>query len=152
MVGKTARIRDIDRRRFDVIREHCGCVCCLLVFAQYVIPTIEHATSRGRRIGGKEQHQNTIGLCVWHHFGTPAAGFSAEQMVEAFGPSLAKGRTPFEEFFGPEEALIEVVDSVVDAFDTDPWGPYNVPAGVVIIAQQRWRLLVPTAAQAVPRG
>ncbi len=139
MVGKTAPISKAERRRFYIIKLHCGCLPCLLIGHLDRHTSIEHVTDAGRRIGRADQHQYTIGLCVWHHFGTCVSGNSKDSMLREFGPSLAHGRRPFEAFFGDEvKVLIPVQDHMLELFAADPWPEYTVPAQVARQTRDLW--------------
>jgi hypothetical protein len=140
MVGKTARIRAHDAERMDTIAHYCGCLPCLLMGYPNVRTSIEHVTERGRRVGGDEQHQHTIGLCAWHHFGYFEGGYYDEQrLTEALGPSLALGRHRFEEAFGDEVSiLVPVQDFLLDRFAEDPWPEYNLPRHLVNTTRRHW--------------
>lgn len=135
MVGQTEPIRPKDKRRLLIIKTHCGCLCCLLMGWLDVHATIEHITDRGRRIG----HHATLGLCGWHHFGYCHKGNSRQYMIGEFGPSLALGRIPFEEFFGDErKVLLPIQNSLLKRFAADPWPEYNLPGKVAIDTRNEW--------------
>lgn len=134
MVGKTRPISELDAKRMDTISEYCGCLPCLLMGLPDVHTTIEHATSRGRRL--EDEHQWTIGLCEWHHFGHPwiGSGFT--------GPSLANGRKPFEEHFGDEvKVLVPTQDFMLREFEELPWPEYSVPRRVARDVKTEWTRL-----------
>lgn len=130
MVGKTAPIRPIDKHRMEVIKYHIGCLPCLLRGRPDVHTSIEHTTDAGRRVGRNEQHQHTIGLCQWHHFGVCNPGAYV-------GPSL-KERKRFEDVFGSEETLVLLTDWLVHEFDETPWPEHNIPSHVALDARQKW--------------
>lgn len=141
MVGKTDPISAKDRQRFKVIKEYCGCLCCLLVGWLDVHTTIEHVTDAGSRLG----HADSLGLCEWHHFGTVRHGAyslspqSRQKMIGEFGPSLALGRIPFEEFFGDEiTVLLPIQNYLLERFAADPWPEYNLPGKVAIDTRNEW--------------
>lgn len=140
MVGKTPRVLKDERQRLDVIKSHCGCLCCLLMGHLDRLCTIEHVTENGRRVGsGSSQHENTVGMCVWHHFGACDSGRTRQMMIGEFGPSLAHGRKPFEEHFGDEvDVLISVQNFVLEAFAVDPWPEYNLPGRVARLTRNEW--------------
>ena len=122
-----------------VITRYCGCLPCLLMGLKDVHATIEHVTENGRRIGGEEQHQWTIGLCEWHHFGVPWEGMTVAGLQKQLGPSLALGRTVFEEAFGDEvKVLVPVQNFLLDQFATDPWPTYNLPRQVANKTRRHW--------------
>lgn len=131
MVGKTAPIRPQDALRMDTIARHCGCLPCLIAGLSDVLTTIEHATEGGRRIQDEEQHQWTIGLCDWHHFG---------HGPERWGRSLAHGRHGFEADFGDElEVLVPTQDFMLSLFDRQPWPEYAVPRQVARKVREFWQ-------------
>ena len=139
MVGKTPRARKNDRQRMDTIAKHCGCLPCLLLGHMNSLTTIEHVTDRGRRIGGDEQHQWTIGLCKWHHFGHTNNHWTRQQMSGEFGPPLAWGRRDFEDHFGDEVlVLVPVQNFLLGLFAERPWPEYNLPRNVARKVRLRW--------------
>lgn len=139
MVGKTARVRSQDKQRMDVIAKHCGCLPCLLMGYLDVHTSIEHVTDRGRRVGGDEQHQWTIGLCVYHHFGWTKARQTKQQVSGERGPSLAWGRKTFEEYFGDEvKVLVPVQNFLLEQFAESPWPEYTLPRRVARDTRMRW--------------
>lgn len=142
MVGKTAPIRNSDRVRFDIIKTYCGCLPCLLRGFLDRPTTIEHATSRGRRVGkGSEQHESTIGLCTWHHFGVKNRAYW--NMAQVFGPSLAKGRRTFEDEFGDEVTiLVPTQDFMLAIYAERPWGAYSTPREVAREVRAEWKRLL----------
>lgn len=153
MVGQTEPITPKDRQRFTAIKENCGCLCCLLVGWLDVPTTIEHVTD-----GGRLGHRHSLGLCEWHHFGTSMHGAHSlsarrlQAMIREFGPSLAKGRKPFEEFFGDEvKILLPIQNYLLDRFAADPWPEYNLPANVAIDTRNRWIELNHATAQTPSR-
>jgi len=139
MVGKTARIRKQDAERMQTIHEYCGCLPCLLMWYLDIHTSIEHVTDRGRRVGGEEQHQWTIGLCVWHHFGWTKTRRTRQQTSIERGPSLAWGRITFEEHFGDEvHVLVPTQNFLLEQFEKSPWQPYNLPRRVARDTRMRW--------------
>lgn len=130
MVGKTAPIRRHDAERMERIHLYCGCLPCLISGVSDVPTTVEHVTEAGRRIEGEEQHQWTIGLCEYHHFGTGP---------ERWGRSLAHGRKGFEADFGDEvEVLVATQDFMLELFDRQPWLEYAVPRQVAKRVRTFW--------------
>ena len=135
MVGKTKPITKADRERLVTIKNFCGCLPCLLMGVPDVWTTIEHSTEAGRR--PEDEHQWTIGLCGWHHF-----GYGTVAMIEVVGPSLAQGRKIFEAHFGDElDVLVPVQDYMLELFAEDPWPEYNVPRGTAKKIRKRWKEL-----------
>ncbi len=140
MVGNTPRVRKSDRDRFEIIRLNCGCLPCLLLGHLDVHTSIEHVTERGRRVGeGSEQHEWTIGLCAWHHFGHRHNHTNRQQMSGEYGPSLIWGRNMFEEHFGDEvKVLVPVQDYMLDLFADSPWQEYSVPRQIAREVRSHW--------------
>ena len=139
MVGKTPRARKLDQQRMDTIVKHCGCLPCLLIGHLDIHTSIEHCTERGRRIGGDEQHQWTIGLCTWHHFGYQHNHWTRTKMAKEYGPSLIWGRVPFEEYFGDEpHVLVPTQNFMLEEFEREPWPEYSVPRSVARRTRSRW--------------
>lgn len=139
MVGKTVRARKQDQERMTVIAQHCGCLPCLLMGYLDVHTSIEHVTNRGRRVGGEEQHQWTIGLCVWHHFGWTRTRKTRHQTEVERGPSLIWGRITFEGHFGDEvHVLVPTQNFMLELFDERPWPEYAVPRSVAREVRERW--------------
>lgn len=142
MVGKTAPIRRQDELRFKVITEYCGCLPCLLENValnseDLSLTTIEHVTEHGRRL--PDEHQATIGLCPWHHQAIPWNGLNERDMQAILGPSLAKGRKPFEERYGDEVmVLLPLQDILIIQFAQDPWPEYTVPESVRKSVWKQW--------------
>jgi hypothetical protein len=128
LVGKTPRVLKDERDRLQTIKIFCGCLPCLLRGHLDRWTTIEHVTERGRRVGIKsDEHANTIGLCLWHHFGACDSGQQRANMTKEMGPALANGRYPFELAFGDEvRILIPVQNFLVAQFDLRPWPEHNV--------------------------
>jgi len=140
MVGKTPRIRKSDRDRFDVIKSHCGCLPCLLTGHLDRHTSIEHITDRGQRVGkDSAQHEATIGLCAFHHYGSCDPGVHRDIMEKNYGPSLAHGRKPFESFFGDElTVLLPIQDYLLEQFAENPWPEYNLPRNVARLTRHQW--------------
>lgn len=142
MVGKTAPIRKQDASRMETISKFCGCLPCLLMGFKDVLTTIEHVTESGRRVGGDEQHQHTIGLCEWHHFGVYGEHQTRQQMSGSLGPPLSWGRKEFEETFGDEvTVLVPAQNFLLERFAEDPWPEYNLPRHVQHKVRRHWGLL-----------
>jgi len=137
LVGKTARITDLDRKRFEAIRS-IGCVCCLAKGFPDAAVTVEHITDRGRRY--PDEHQHTIGLCEWHHLGICLPGADPLKMSGSMGPSLAWGRTPFEATFGDEyDVLLRFQNWLIEVYQDEPWPCLAMPRRKVTKARRRWQ-------------
>ena len=140
VVGKTAPIRPHDADRMDTIAQFCGCLPCLLMGYTNVRTTIEHVTEHGRRVDGDEQHQWTIGLCPWHHFGHIEEGYyNAQKLSGTLGAPLSWGRKVFEEEFGDElKVLVPIQNFLLAQFAEDPWPEYNLPRHVANKTRRHW--------------
>lgn len=140
VVGSTPRARKSEQRRMEIIVEYCGCLPCLLTGHLDVHTSIEHVTERGRRVGkGAEQHEWTIGLCTWHHFGWTRTRETRQQVSGERGPSLIWGRILFEEHFGDEvHVLVPTQNFMLELFDTRPWPEYAVPRDVARKVRAKW--------------
>lgn len=140
MVGKTPRVRKTERQRFETIKQHCGCLPCLLMGHLDRHTSIEHVTDAGQRIGkDSSQHEATIGLCAWHHFGVHIDGRHTYEMDADFGPSLALGRHSFENHFGDERhVLIPAQNFMLEIFEEQPWPEYAVPRRVARDVRNKW--------------
>ena len=134
MVGKTDPILPHHRERFEQIRA-IGCLPCLLRGLAGIHATVEHITEHGRR--AVDQHEHTIGLCGWHHFGH--AGHP-ERMAAEWGASLAQGRKAFEADFGDEElVLLQVQNFAIELYVAKPWEAYNMPRKVARQIREYWK-------------
>ena len=60
-------------------------------------------------------------------------------MSGLFGPSLAWGKTPYQDYFGPEEGLLKVQQFLVEKFETSSWMPYSVPNSIRREAIELWQ-------------
>lgn len=140
MVGNTPRARKTERDRMETIVRYCGCLPCLLMGHLDIHTSIEHVTERGRRIGkGAEQHEWTIGLCVYHHFGHTGNHQTRQQISGEVGPSLVWGRHLFEEHFGDEvHVLVPTQNFMLGEFDGHPWAEYAVPRDVARKTRNQW--------------
>ena len=140
MVGSTPRARKSEKDRMDTIKEYCGCLPCLLMGYPDAHTSIEHVTKNGRRIGvGPAQHENTIGLCGWHHFRVCHPGQQQHQMTLEFGPSLANGRKLFDAHFGDEvHVLVPTQDFLLAQFAEEPWPSYTVSLKAIRSTRNEW--------------
>ena len=153
MVGKTPRIRKQDRQRLNTIKDYCGCLPCLLMGHLDRHTTIEHITKAGRRVGIESaQHENTIGLCLWHHFQVCNNGQQIDRMVSEFVPSLAAGSRSFQWHFGDElRVLLPIQNYLLELFAEHPWPEYSVPRRVARDVRSEWITLNHANAQAPKR-
>jgi hypothetical protein len=118
MVGKTKRPTKEERERLKVSKENIPCLCCLIDTARTRLPTIQHVTSGGRRLG----HMHTYSSCEWHHLGIPP---------DVGGPSFADGRKPFERHYGKEDDLVLLQDFLYGQYQNMPWLEYNIPTSTL---------------------
>jgi hypothetical protein len=140
MVGKTPRILKDERARLQTIKIFCGCLPCLLMGHMDRWSTIEHITENGRRVGIKsDEHKNTIGLCMWHHFGVCDPGQQMAPMTAELGPALAHGRHRFEDHFGDElKILLPVQNFLLAEFDQSPWPEHTINRHAVRRTRKLW--------------
>lgn len=89
-----------ERKRFERIAS-AGCVACRMAGVEPMPAEIHHLLDGGKRRG----HAMTIGLCSFHHRGTP--------VLENVGPSLAHGSKLFRAFFGDDSELLEYQNSLL---------------------------------------
>lgn len=137
MVGNTAPITEADRQRFEIITKFCGCLPCIISGMGYRPCTVEHVTDRGRRL--ENEHQGSIGLCEWHHFGTLDEGQTRQGMSGTLGPSLAWGRINFEEHFGDEvTVLLPCQNQLIEWFTQSPWQEYDLPRQIARRLRIEW--------------
>ncbi len=120
-MGPTEKITAAHRQRFETMQE-LGCVICSVYFRRPGTPgQVHHLLSGGRRIG----HDATIYLHPWFHAGEPPTsriGGRVRQLTIAeatriYGPSLAHDRPSFEARFGTEQALLEMQNDLIAAYE-----------------------------------
>jgi hypothetical protein len=91
--------------RFEAIHR-LGCVACRM--RGLVRPTEVHHMTIGGRHGQKRRgHDETIGLCEYHHRGVFPEGWGKEQTLSRLGPSYAREPRRFREVFGQDDALLQ---------------------------------------------
>lgn len=98
--------------RFVAIKE-TGCVCCRLRGYPGEPPEIHHLLDKAHERRG---HDETIGLCPWHHRGVPKEGWIPKTYELLVGPSLAKGSRPFHVAFGDDELLLAEQNRVLQLY------------------------------------
>jgi hypothetical protein len=96
-----------DIARFDAL-QRIGCIACRIL-GFYSAPDVHHVLSGGRRTG----HQNTFGLCPFHHRGV--TGNWTREVIARMGPSLANGSKPFHSRFGTQQELLAKVNELIAA-------------------------------------
>lgn len=92
-----------------LIKLDVGCVICQTRGLGYREPEIHHLTSCGRRLG----HDQSIGLCQWHHRGIPDAGRNHREMRELFGPALTDGSKTFRDAYGDDQQLLNACNDLL---------------------------------------
>jgi hypothetical protein len=104
MVGHTKPASKAQKRRFRILGQEIGCMCCRMLGQGFVPAEIHHITRGGRRLG----HDFTIPLCGWHHRGVG---------INRFGASIADGRKLFEEFWGNEFDLLDDANRLLAEYE-----------------------------------
>lgn len=89
-------------RRFRYIKE-IGCVACKSR-GVYRVPDVHHLNTGGHAGHKRRGDEFTIGLCKWHHVGTPPDGMLVPEY--SLGPSLAKQPNRFRQVFGSDDELL----------------------------------------------
>ncbi len=138
MVGKTKPATKAQKKRMAAIKV-TGCICCLLEGVLDRMATVHHILKGGigsERIG----HDATLGLCQWHHKAEGRSGLGLDAMARVWGPSLAMGSKPFVARYGSERLLLEVQDFILDAFESQPWRDYHMPAFMVAQVKEFWTM------------
>lgn len=74
------------------------------------VTEVHHTLSGGRRRG----HEFVVSLGAWHHRAVTLPNWTAEQMADWFGPSLALGSRPFHEAFGTDSELLAQVNKLLE--------------------------------------
>lgn len=87
-------------QRFAAIKE-IGCLACL---QRNIVNACEvnHLLTGGHRTS----HDDTIGLCKWHHRSQIDVGMTGALMRKVYGPSLTEGSKPFHAEFGSDADLL----------------------------------------------
>jgi hypothetical protein len=105
----TGKATKMQVKRFEAIKES-GCICCRLSSVAPQYPEIHHLLSGGRRRG----HDETIGLCAWHHRGVKPDYYQTKREVRALmGPSLAEGSKPFHAEYGSDDQLLQIQNELI---------------------------------------
>jgi len=120
-----------DKARMAAIKES-GCVCTLLINRKTVPPDVHHINGVAR------SYQKTIGLSPWLHRGLRNDGMDTQAMMGVFGPSLAQGRSTFEEYWGSQELLLDIQNLVLDEYERHNWVDYEPPYEVRRKAIHLW--------------
>lgn len=90
-----------ERVRWGRIQDD-GCLACHLEGIGYQPPEIHHLIVGNKRAG----HDQTIGLCPWHHRGIPVQGLTTAAMRLNYGPALALTPREFRNHYGPDKRLL----------------------------------------------
>ena len=110
-----------------------GCVPCLLTLGKTRPCDVHHPVAGMRRTG------EMYGSCPWHHRGLVEDGYDKQSMMGLMGPSLTFGRRIFEDFFGPEERLVEVQEYLLEEWKKQSWLDYYVPYEIRRRAVELWK-------------
>lgn len=98
-----------DERRIEIIKA-IGCICCLMRGLGRRYCEWDHITVGGFTVS----HQDTIGLCLWHHRGICEEGMTSSMMTIKYGPSKAKGSVTFHNTFGTKEFLLGYQNELIE--------------------------------------
>ena len=106
--GKSLTKADEERRR--LIHEG-GCMACM----QRDIHMAGSGYVQWHHINGKKHHDQTCGLCQWHHQGRPMYDMTEKQLRAHFGPSLHHESKAFYATFGSKAELLEMQNRILAA-------------------------------------
>ena len=105
--GKHLTKADLSRR--EAI--HAGnCMAC----EQLGIDVSGQGVVQWHHTEGKQHHDRTVGLSIWHHQAIPFPGRDHAYMREHYGPSLAEGSKPFVLRFGTGPQLLARQNAALD--------------------------------------
>ena len=77
-------------------------------------PSEVHHLNLGGKAGQKRRGDKyTIPLGVWHHRGDPRSGWTATEMADVYGPSLARQSKAFRLRFGCDEYLLDRTNAML---------------------------------------
>lgn len=98
--------------RWDHIRD-IGCVVCRLYYPWLgrVICDVHHLTVGGKHGAPRRGHDESIGLCLWHHRGH---GESNRGRREMLGPSYASEPVAFRTQFGDDDFLLTAQNELIE--------------------------------------
>lgn len=96
--------------RFALIKE-IGCICCWIKGVPRVPADIHHLTIGGKHGQKRRGHDDTIGLCQWHHRGV--LPYLGAQLAAGLGPSYALEPRKFREQFGTDDQLLEFQNQAI---------------------------------------
>ena len=100
-----ANMTKAELRRTQLLTRECGCLACKQ-WGMYREADLHHILSGGRRMG----HSYAIPLCEWHHRGVSVNDMKGDEMLEMYGPSLARDKRAFVDTFGSEIDLLALAD------------------------------------------
>lgn len=104
--GKSLTKADEARRRAI----HAGnCMAC----EQRGISMVDTGYVQWHHTNGRNHHDQTCGLCQWHHMGRLPEGWSKQACRDHFGPSLFHEKKAFHAEFGSNEQLLEQQNEVL---------------------------------------
>jgi hypothetical protein len=98
-----------DIARISLIKD-IGCICCRMEGLGVRGCEWHHLTEEGFTIS----HQDTVGLCQWHHRGICDEGRTSSMMKQIYGPSLAKGSVTFHKKYGSQEFLLGYQNELIE--------------------------------------
>lgn len=99
-----------DIARIEAIKA-IGCIACIMERIPYRRMCEWHHMTKA---GFTQGHQDTIGLCQWHHKGVCEDGMTSSMMRAKYGPSLAKGSKPFYANYGDYDFLLGYQDHLIE--------------------------------------
>lgn len=95
------------------VKIHAGnCMAC----HQRGIDLTESGYVQWHHLAGKTKpgcHQETIGLCQWHHQGRTMGDATHAYSRDYYGPSLAEGSKPFHDEFGTNDELLTLQNAIL---------------------------------------
>ncbi|MDQ3230033.1 MAG: Ref family protein [Pseudomonadota bacterium] len=111
-----ANVRDF------AIRE-LGCTACFMDGVPYPVQCDKHHLNEGDQPGRKRRGEKfTVGLCGWHHVGTPFMFHTADECREAYGPSWHRNKVEFIQRYGDGDALLAVQNKRIEQWQTGTLG------------------------------
>ena len=133
MVGNTEQATPAEKARMEKIKV-LGCVACVISGWPDMQCEVHHVVEGRVRLG----HDQTMGLCLWHHRAETSDGYTKQQMSGLLGPSLANGSYDFAENFGSQATLVQVQNYIIDRFAEAPWLEFSMPRGIILDIFQFW--------------
>lgn len=119
------------QRRFIRLKE-MGCIASWLDGRANVPAEIHHLNLGGKAGQARRGDECTIPLSAWHHRGEPLPGYTATQMCELYGPSLARQSRAFRERYGSDDELLAKVNDLIRMIDDLATGQ-SAPAGADLL-------------------